>query len=227
MAARKNSKNNDNQEDCACAAKSATKKKAASKSSTKSSKGSNEGMSFLKKCLFAFMFAVIIILAVGVYFMVNFDTYSAKLAEKIEMTIESVNVDPAKLVDKQTKLKMCMKANNTLPIAVDFKQFTFDMSLGDSQVAKGMQAETNVTLAAGGTTNVNISCNVDSIIARRAIQKALEKNAGQIFKSLLNSKNIKQSVGDDIKAITVVKGKAEFKLKLGPLEIPFSRAVTF
>ena len=193
-------------------------------SSTKSSGGIG---GFFKKIMFVIMLLVIIALAGFVYFMINFDSYKGKMAEKIDIKLDSVTLDPEKLTDKETKVRLHFKVKNNLPFGVIFKNLTFDMSIGDSNVAKGMQAEAQATLNPSVDTNVVIACNVDSIAARRAIAKSVEKNAGKLLKTLLSQKSVKKEIGEDIKAITVIKGTVDLMIKIGSMEIPFQRKVSF
>ena len=193
-------------------------------SSTKSSAGIG---GFFKKILFVIMLLVIIALAGFIYLMINFDSYKGKMAEKIDIKLDSVTLDPEKLTDKQTKVRLHFKVNNSLPFGVIFKNLTFDMNIGNDKVANGMQAEAQVTLNPNVETNVVIACNVDSIVARRAISKSVEKNAGKLLKTLLSQKSVKKEIGEDIKAITVIKGTVDLMIKLGSMEIPFQRKVSF
>lgn len=204
-----------------------TKPKANLKNSKKPLKDDNKPMSFIKKLLLWFMFFVAIILAVVVYFIANFDKYKGDLTDKIQVTLEKVTIDPEKLTEKNTKVKLHFKVNNSLPLAVIFKKLNFDMTLDDTKVAKGMQAEAKVILPSNMDTKVIIGCDVDSIAARRAIQKGIEKNAGKILKSVLSRKSVKKAVGEDIKAITVITGSTELGIKLWSLEIPLIKKVSF
>ncbi len=182
---------------------------------------------FFKKILFVIMLLVIVVLAAFVYFMINFDSYKGKMAERIDVKLDSVTLDPEKLTDKETKLRLHLVVKNNLPFGVVLKNLNFDMNIGDSSVAKGMQAEANVTLNPNVDTNTVIACNVDSIAARRAITKSLEKNAGKLLKTVLSQKSVKKEIGEDIKALTVIKGSVDLMIKLGSMEIPFQRKVSF
>ncbi len=184
-------------------------------------------MKFIKKILFIFMLLIIVVLGAFVYFMINFDSYKAKMAERVDIKLDNVTLNPEKLTDKQTKVKLHFIVNNHLPFGIVFKNLIFDMSIGDDKVANGMQAEAMVTLNPNIDTNVVIACNVDSIIARRAITKSVEKNAGKLLKAVLSKKSVKKEMGDDIKGITVVKGIADMMIKIGSMEIPFQRKVSF
>lgn len=198
------------------------------KKSSSAKKTSSGGIgSIFKKILFVIMLLVIIALAGFVYLMINFDSYKGKMAEKIDITLDSVTLDPEKLTDKQTKLRLHLKVKNNLPIGVILKSLSFDMNIGDTNVAKSMQAEANVTLNPNVDTNAVIACNVDSIAARRAIAKSLEKNAGKLLKTVLSQKSVKKEIGEDIKAITVIKGTVDYMIKYGAIEIPFQRKVAF
>lgn len=192
--------------------------------STKSSGGIG---GFFKKIMFVIMLLVIIALAGFVYLMINFDSYKGQMAEKIDIKLDSVTLDPEKLTDKETKVRLHFVVKNNLPFGVIFKNLAFDMNIGESKVANGLQAEKIVTLNSNVDTNVVIACNVDSIVARRAIAKSVEKNAGKLLKTLLSQKSVKKELGEDIKAITVIKGTVDLMIKLGSLEIPFQRKVSF
>ncbi|HQB83695.1 MAG TPA: hypothetical protein PLR50_09380, partial [Candidatus Rifleibacterium sp.] len=62
----------------------------------------------------------------------------------------------------------------------------------------------------------------------RALQKTIEKNAGPLLKGLLNRAQGKaDTFGDDIKALVKLTGTAEFRLKAGGVEIPFTRQLNF
>ena len=182
---------------------------------------------FFKKILFVIMLIVIVALGGFVYLMINFDSYKGKMAEKIDLKLDSVTLDPNKLTDKQTKVRLHLKVKNNLPFGVIFKNLTFDMNIGDDKVANGMQADAMVTLNSNIDTNVVIACNIDSIVARRAIAKSVEKNAGKLLKTLLSQKSVKKELGEDIKAITVIKGTVDLMIKIGSMEIPFQRKVAF
>ncbi len=173
------------------------------------------------------MLLVIIALGGFIYLMINFDSYKGKMAEKIDLKLDSVTLDPNKLTDKQTKVRLHFKVKNNLLFGVVFKNLTFDMNIGDDKVANGMQADAMVTLNPNVDTNVVIACNIDSIVARRAIAKSVEKNAGKLLKTLLSQKSVKKELGEDIKAITVIKGTVDLMIKIGSMEIPFQRKVSF
>ena len=181
----------------------------------------------IKKILFVIMLLVIIALGGFIYLMINFDSYKGKMAEKIDLKLDSVTLDPNKLTDKQTKVRLHFKVKNNLLFGVVFKNLTFDMNIGDDKVANGMQADAMVTLNPNVDTNVVIACNIDSIVARRAIAKSVEKNAGKLLKTLLSQKSVKKELGEDIKAITVIKGTVDLMIKIGSMEIPFQRKVSF
>ena len=221
MAAKKGSKSNEEQGACK---KSAPKKKSGSSSSS-SNKG--KGMGFFKKLMYVIMALIIALLSVIIYVMINFDTYKARIADKIALNLEKVSLDVSDLTDKQTKLKLNFVANNQLPLTIVFKNLNFDLALGDYQVAKQMQAEVMAKLATNTETKVTIGVNVDSIQARRAISKGIEKNAGKLLKTILAKKSVVKEVGEDIKAITVLKGTADFMILAGPMEIPFSKKINF
>lgn len=185
------------------------------------------GIGFVKKLLFIVMMLTIVVLSGFIYLLLNFDSYKSKIADKIVIKLDKVALDPSKLTEKQTKLRLHFVVNNGLPVGVIFKNLNFDLALGDYQVAKGMQAEAMTTLAANADTNVVVALNVDSIQARRAIQKGIEKNASKILKTVLSKKSVKKEIGEDIKAITVIKGTVDLMFKVGSFEIPFTKTVHF
>lgn len=205
--------------------KPASKKKTASKGSSQSNKG--KGMGFIKKLLYVVMALIIMLLSVIIYVMINFDTYKTKIADKIALNLEKVSLDVNNLTDKQTKLKLHFNVNQSLPADVVFKHLNFDLTLGDYQVAKQMQAEVMASIKQNTDTKITIGVNVDSIQARRAIAKGIEKNASKLLKTVLAKKSVTKEIGEDIKAITVLKGTADFMIKAGPLEIPFNKKISF
>lgn len=205
--------------------KPASKKKTASKGSSQSNKG--KGMGFIKKLLYVVMALIIMLLSVIIYVMINFDTYKTKIADKIALNLEKVSLDVNNLTDKQTKLKLHFNVNQSLPADVVFKCLNFDLTLGDYQVAKQMQAEVMASIKQNTDTKITIGVNVDSIQARRAIAKGIEKNASKLLKTVLAKKSVTKEIGEDIKAITVLMGTADFMIKAGPLEIPFNKKISF
>lgn len=180
-------------------------------------------MKFLKKLLFIFMLLIIVVLGAFVYFMINFDSYKAKMAERIELKLDKVTVASTNF----SKIKLHFIVNNHLFFGVIFKNLLFDMNIGGSKVAKGMQAESSVTLNPNVDTNVVISCDVDPITAKRAIGKSVEENAGKLLKALLSHKSVKKELGDDIKGITQITGTAILMIKIGSMEVPFQKKVSF
>lgn len=222
MAAKKGSNSKKSSDSSDEVKKTVAKKKTASKSSS-----GNGGMSFFKMLLFAVMALIIVVLGGFVYLLVNLDSYKVKMADAIEFELDSVKVDPSKLIEKTTKLRMCFKIKNSLPLDVVYKSMNFDITLSDTKLANNMLADVNATLHPNASSSVNIACNVDSIVARRAIQKALEKNAVKLLKSVLSQKDVNSALADDIKAISSIKGTANLILKMGALEVPFEKKLSF
>ncbi|NCB37472.1 MAG: hypothetical protein EOM80_01775 [Erysipelotrichia bacterium] len=198
--------------------------------SRKSSSGGKEKkkLSFsllVKRIAIAFMATVVIATLLMIYFFINMDHYVGKISQKIFISLDRAVLDPESLTDRITRARFNFMVKNTLPLSMVFQNLNFNVNLAGYTVAKGMQASPKVLLAASSNTIVPVSCSVDSIMTRRGLQKALESNPRMLLKGLLGQKNGK--VSEDIKSMVKISGTAEFRLKLGGVEIPFTRRLNF
>jgi hypothetical protein len=115
-----------------------------------------------------------------------------------------------------------VKNTSIIPIYLD--NFVFDMKIGDYQPAKNLKAITNIKLDDTKELTVPIACNLDSITTRRALQKTIEKNAGKVIKKLLDTTPVsKEAYGDDIKAVSKIKGNANMHVRLFGYALKFSK----
>ncbi len=193
-------------------------------------KKKNNSGSFIKKIIFFFILLIMVIIGSLAYVVINFDSISAKLAERIDLKQDRVALDS----EHFEKLKIHLILKNNLPFKVIFKDMKFEMTVdGYKVLAKDgkdnkMQAVAMVPIEANTENKTIITCDIgEPAVIKRAIQKALEKNAGKIIKAVLSQKSVKKEIGDDIKAITNTKGTATFMIKIGSLEIPFQKKLEF
>ncbi len=196
-------------------------------SSTKSSGGIG---GFFKKILFVIMLLAIIALGGFVYLLINFDSIKGKMAERIDIQQEKIALDS----EHFEKVKIHLNINNNLPFEVVFKNMVFEMTVDGYKVLSKdgkdnkMQAVAMVPLKPNVGNKTIITCDVgEPAVIKRAIQKAIEKNAGKLIKAVLSQKSVKKEISDDIKAITNVKGTADFMIKIGSMEIPFQKNLVF
>ena len=152
------------------------------------------------------------------------------MAEKIDIQQEKIALDS----EHFEKVKIHLDINNNLPFEVVFKNMVFEMTVDGYKVLSKdgkddkMQAVAMVPLKPNVGNKTIITCDVgEPAVIKRAIQKAIEKNAGKILKAVFSQKSVKKEIGDDIKAITSVKGTADFMIKIGSMEIPFQKNLSF
>ena len=182
----------------------------------------------IKKIAIAVIVFAVLFAAGMVLFFANLDFLMEKVGDRVKISIDRALLDPQSLTGKITRARLNFRVKNTLPLGVVFQNLTFDVKISEYTVAKGMQAAPKITVEGGSETVVPIACNVDSIMTRRALQKTIERNAGPLLKNLLTMASGKaDTLGDDIKALIKIKGTAEFRLKAGGAEIPFTRKLNF
>ncbi len=193
-------------------------------------KKQNSFSKFLNKIIFIFIILIIVIIGIIIYTISNFDNISLKLAEKIDIKQERIALDS----DHFDKLKIHLIISNGLPFEITFKSLNFEMTVDGYKVLSKngkdnlMQAEAMIPIKSNVDSKTIITCDVgEPTVIKRAIQKAIDKNAGKIIKAVLSQKSVKKEIGDDIKAITNVNGTAYFMIKLGSLEIPFEKKIAF
>ena len=187
-------------------------------------------MKFIKKVLLVFMLLIILVLGVFVYALINFDSIKAKIADRIDIKQDRIALDS----EHFEKIKIHLNINNNLPFEVIFKNMKFEMTVDGYKVLSKdgkdnkMQAVAMVPLKPNVENKTIISCDVgEPAVIKRAIQKAIEKNASKLLKAVFSQKSVKKEISDDIKAITSLNGTADFMIKLGSMEIPFQKNLSF
>lgn len=179
-------------------------------------------------------FAVLMILAAVIFtagtilFFANLDYFMDKVGQRVLISVDRALLDPESLTGKTTRARLNFRVTNTLPLGVVFQKLHFNVNMSEYTIARGMQASPRITIEASRETIVPVACSVDSIVTRRALQKTIERNAGQLLKGLLSRAQGKaQTFGDDIKGLIKITGSAEFRLKAGGVEMPFTRKLNF
>jgi hypothetical protein len=65
-------------------------------------------------------------------------------------------------------------------------------------------------------------------MARRGLQKAVRENASGLLQGLLGRLQGKnKKLTSDLKGVMKVNGTADFRVKLGGIEVPFTKVVQF
>lgn len=183
---------------------------------------------FFKKFAIVVIVATVLFTAGTVYFFANLDYFMNKVGQRVLISVDRALLDPESLTGRTTRARLNFKVTNTLPLGVVFQKLHFNVNMSDYTIAKGMQASPKIAIEGRGDTIVPVACSVDSIVTRRALQKTIERNAGQLLKGLLSRAQGKaDTFGDDIKALIKITGSAEFRLKAGGVEIPFTRKLDF
>ncbi|MGM0599593.1 MAG: hypothetical protein ACQETH_07205 [Candidatus Rifleibacteriota bacterium] len=184
--------------------------------------------SFVKKLALILFITVIVITLLLVYFFSNIDYYMGKAAKRVSIAIERANLDPESLTNRSTRARVYFDVGNDLPFDIILQDLKFKVNLSDYTVAKGVQIIPRKKIKSGEKQNVAVQFHVDSIMARRGLQKAVSKNAGPILKSFLaRLKGKNQTITDNLKGIMKIKGTAGFRMLVGSMEIPFTRILDF
>lgn len=178
----------------------------------------------------AILFVVLVLIFTGalVYFFSHFDYYMDRVAQKIRIVNSKATIDAESLTDRTTRASLTLKVLNQLPLAVVLQNLKLNVKISGYTVAKGVQVMPRVQVEAGQEKAMQVQFHVDSIMTRRGLQKAVQKNSGKILSSLLSRlQGKKEAFADDIKGLMTSEGSAEFRLLLGGIEIPFKRNFEF
>ncbi|MDD3378072.1 MAG: hypothetical protein PHF08_11560 [Candidatus Riflebacteria bacterium] len=189
-------------------------------------KSSNRSKSsgIIKKSVFIILISSIFILTFAIYVMLNSSKFIPLLGQFVTMSVSTITLNPETLTHKNTRALIHLKVKNTSIIPIYLDNFVFDMKIGDYQPAKNLKAITNIKLDDTKEITVPIACNLDSITTRRALQKTIEKNAGKVIKKLLDTTPVsKEAYGDDIKAVSKIKGNANMHVRLFGYALKFSK----
>jgi len=181
-----------------------------------------------RKVAIAFMLFVAIFTFSIIYFFANLDYYMEKVGHRVQVSLEKANLDPESLTDRTTRARLTFRVINSLPFEVILQNLNFTIHLSGYTIGKGMQISPKALIARDAPTRVAVACNVDSIMTRRGLQKAVEKQPAAILKVLAGSNKVKNDqLRDDIKELLKIEGSVDFRLKAAGLEIPFTRKVVF
>jgi hypothetical protein len=185
-------------------------------------------LSFIKKLALILFIGVIVITLLLVYFFSNIDYYMGKAAKRVSVAIDSATLDPESLTNRTTKARIFFDVGNDLPFDIILQDLKFKANLSGYTVAKGVQIIPRKKIKSGEKQKVRVQFFVDSIMARRGLQKAVSKNAGPILKSFLaRLKGKNQTITDNLKGIMRIQGTAGFRMLIGSIEIPFTRILDF
>lgn len=184
--------------------------------------------SIFRKVAIAFMLFTALFTFAIIYFFANLDYYMAKVGQRVRVVLDKASLDPESLTDRTTRARLTFKVENSLPFEVILQNLNFTIHLSGYTIGKGMQISPRAIIARDAPTKVAVACNVDSIMTRRGLQKAVEKQPAALLKLIAGSnKGRNDQLRDDIKDLLKIEGSVDFRLKAGGLEIPFTRNVVF
>lgn len=184
---------------------------------TRKQKRATAFKSLLIKISLAGMAVLLFIALIAVYSIYNFEAILDRAAGSVAFELVDASVDASSLTDRAADAQLVLKINNRLPIAVNFHSLDFNVQLNGYNVAQGVQSHPNVLINRRDNAIVNIDCSLDSIRARRGMQRSV-------------GNNLRRSVsghGTDVRALMKISGRASLSIRIGKIEIPFSRIVSF
>lgn len=182
----------------------------------------------IKRLAVLFVILVAIFTVILVYFFSHFDYYMDRLAQQIKIENTKATIDPGSLTDRTTRANLMLEVYNQLPVRVALQNLKLNVKIGGYTAAKGVQVVKRVVIEARQKQFIQVQFHVDSIMARRGLQKAVQQNAAPLLRSLISRvQGKKTSLADDIKGIMTSDGSAEFRLLIGGMEIPFERRFRF
>lgn len=202
-----------------------TRKKTAKAVAKSKEKGRVNWPAIFKRVAIAFMLASIFFTVVIIYFFSHLDFYVNKLGQRVNLAIEKISLDPESLTDRTTRARLSFRVKNTLPLDILLQNLTFNVHLTGYTVAKGMQTMPKALINGHSEVIVPVACNVDSIMTRRALQKAKEAKLAPSKGLADRFTNRKDNITDNLKGVVRIDGKAEFRLLAAGVEIPFSRSL--
>lgn len=176
----------------------------------------------LKKTFMIFSVFSIFLLFILVYIILNSNKIVPMLSRFITVSTEEVILKSETLTKKNTRIEMKLTVHNKAWFPIFLNDVIFDLSLGDYKLASNFQAKPNIKLLGRDKVTLPIGLNVESIAARRALQKTVEKNASELVKKILNqAPTNKNPYGDDVKVISQIKGRANLVLNISDYSLPF------
>jgi hypothetical protein len=169
---------------------------------------------------------MVTVIIIGVFS--NLDAIMAKVSERVSVNVAQATIDPASLTGRTTKAVIKFDIGNNLPIDIILKDFKFTANLSGYTIAKGVQILPKFKVESWKNARLPVRFHVDSIMARRGLQKAIRKNASKLMNTLLSRlQGKKKKLSEDLKGVMKVSGTAIFKIQISGIEIPFEKILNF
>lgn len=184
---------------------------------TRNEKRAGAFKSLLMKISLTGMAVLLLIVLLGVYSIYNFEAILDRAAGSVAFELVDASVDASSLTDRAADARLVLKVNNRLPFAVSFHNLDFNVQLNGYTVAQGVQSNPKVLINRRDSAIVNIDCPVDSIRARRGMQRSV---GNELRRSVSGQ-------GADVRALMKINGRANLSFRIGKIIIPFSRMVSF
>jgi hypothetical protein len=158
----------------------------------------------------------------------NLNAIMAKVAKRVDVAVAQATIDPASLTGRTTKAVIKFDIGNNLPVDIILKDFKFTANLSGYTIAKGVQILPKFKVESWKNARLPVQFHVDSIMARRGLQKAIRKNASKLMNTLLSRlQGKKKKLSEDLKGVMKISGTAVFKIKISGIEIPFEKILNF
>ena len=194
--------------------------------SSSSGKGKSKA-SGSSKALFVMLFVIIVLLGITVFLLYKFNGNALKnfLSNQLSVTVDKVTVDTSTLRQKKTKFVVDLRLKNESIYGYFVESVVFDIYVGNSKLTeKTLSAKINYNMSQNEDIKVPVVVSVDSILAKRALQKSVEKNATEVIKMILKNTHLtNEAFNGDIRAVTSINGKVFMHLSVFGFEIPFEK----
>ena len=185
-------------------------------------------LKWAKRLALVFMGLIVCLTFLLVYFFANFEYYMGQVAQKVKIENTSASIDAKSLTDRTARASLAIKVKNGLPLPIVVQNLNLNVKVSGYIVAKGIQIMPKIRIESDSQKVLKVGFHVDSIMARRGLQKTVEKNAGPILKTLISKLQGKnEKMGENLKGIMTAVGSVEYKLILGGIEIPFKQNLEF
>ncbi len=228
-----------NRDDRRAAAKAAAAEKSSGGSKKKTGKSDSRKASVAKPVInkskrlfkaFAIVLTILVVtLTIGImYVFSRLDFFMGLASERVSMRLVTASLDSSSLTDKITKARFTIDIKNDLPFGIILTNLNYNVNLSGYTIAKGVQISPRTVIPTMNRARLPIRFHVDSIMARRGLQKAVKENASGLLQGLLGRLQGKnKKITNDLKGVMKVNGTADFRIKIGGVEIPFTKAVQF
>lgn len=199
-------------------AEAAAQEKPSSPEKTRGFKG------FFKLVAIFFIVVLALFSLIFIVFFANLEYFMSKAGERLQIGIERVAIDPATLTGNTSRADINLRINNRLPFPVVLQNLRFAMVLDGYNLSRDATFMAKTRIKRDANLTVPISCQVDTIMMRRALQKVIENSAVAKTRSaaaLVSGRS--KVIAEDIRKKTVLEGIAEFRITAGGIEIPLQR----